>query len=168
MPCDLTSLSQMLHAADSADRKRAAQSLASLGDQAQAAAVPLVRSCGDPDESVREWSVAALEKIAAPDPADVQSLISLVDAESQDVAFWAVTLLGRLDEAPAAGVEALARSLADSRHLAVRQRAAWALGRIGSPAAAAVADLESATGAADSRLARLARRSIKQIQDSAS
>ena len=164
MSQDVSSLSEILDSAETVDRQRAAQSLATLGDQARAAAVALVRSCGDPDESVREWSVAALEEIGAPDPADVQELISLIHADSEDVSFWAVTLLGRLGESGSGGVQALAGVLANHSRLSVQQRAAWALGRLGPVAATALPALQAAAAGADARLARLAQRSIDQIQ----
>ena len=57
----------------------------------------------------------------------------LVDGGEQS-AYWAATLLGRLGEEAAAAAGPLGQSLTQSFHASVRQRAAWALQRLG-PAA---------------------------------
>jgi hypothetical protein len=45
----------------------------------------------------------------------------------------------------------------------VRQRAAWALGKIGPAAKAALGTLKRAAGQGDERLARLAKESLESI-----
>ncbi len=52
-------------------------------------------NCGD-DEAVSNWVVAALEELGTPSISAVESLNSLAMAENSLVAYWAVTLLGRL------------------------------------------------------------------------
>jgi HEAT repeat protein len=59
-------------------------------------------------------------------------------------------------------VDTLAKCIA-SKDLAVAQRAAWALGKIGPPAAAAVSALRDATARGDERLTRLAAEAIAAI-----
>lgn len=142
-------------------RRRAAEQLATHLDAA--AAVPLVRACGDADESVREWAVAALEQLGIPDAADAPALTELLTAGQRDVRYWSATLLGRLGQRAASAVTALTDSTAQDADPAVRQRAAWALGEIGPPAAAAERVLAQAAVAADPRLARLARQSLEKI-----
>ncbi len=68
------------------------------------AVVPLARACGDQEETVREWAVAALEELGAPPVADLAVRASLLADQSVDVGYWAATLLRRLgeDAAPAA------------------------------------------------------------------
>lgn len=159
----LSTLIPALSAADADTRARAAEQLAQLGSDARPAAVPLVLACGDEAEDVRQWATAALEAIGPPDLADVASLTSFVDGRSPDVGYWAATLLGRLKSEAAPAVDSLARAVAGSPHLSVRQRAAWALGEIGPAAIAAVPLLEKAATEADPRLSHLAQAAMSQI-----
>ena len=57
---DMANLAATLASANADERAAAAEKLAQAGPAAQAAVVPLVQACGDADERVREWSVAAL------------------------------------------------------------------------------------------------------------
>ncbi len=61
-------------------------------------------------------------------------------------------------------VTVLATAVASHRFNSVRQRAAWALGRIGPVASAALQSLETAAASNDARLARLAQRAMTQIK----
>jgi HEAT repeat protein len=148
MKNDLSRLLGSLSASDAATRSQAAEQMAVLGPDAQPAAVALVLACGDEDEEVRQRATAALEGMGPPETCDVRQLASLVEGRSPDVGYWAATLLGRLKYNAAAAVDALARAVAESPYLSVRQRAAWALGEIG-PAAAIVPALKKASGAPD-------------------
>ena len=163
MPTDVPQLLAALTAAEPAERAGAAEQLSRLGPDARAAAVPLARACGDQDEEVREWAVAALEELEAPPVADLAALASLLADQSADVGYWAATLLGRLGEDAAPAVPALASALSGSKHSSVRQRAAWALGKLGLPATGALDALRQAADDDDLRLARLAGRAIEQI-----
>jgi HEAT repeat protein len=163
MPSNLSQLIASLSARDADQRAQAAEQLAQLGADAQPAAVALVLACGDEAEEVRQWATSALEELGPPEATDVSQLISLIEAKSADVGYWAVTLLGRLKAQAAPAVETLAHAVTESQHLAVRQRAAWALGEIGPAAAATLPTLRKAAGDPDPRLARLARQAIEQI-----
>ena len=77
---------------------QAAEALAQMGPEAKAAAVPLVRAAAINEETVREWVVSALESLEAPAAEDCPALTELVGSEDPDVAYWAITLLGRLEE----------------------------------------------------------------------
>ncbi len=125
----------------------AAESLCRLGPDAQPAAVQLVRTCADTSEIVREWVVGALEEIGPPDPADLDELANLAATQDPDVAYWAITLLGRLGESAVLAVDALTRSLSTHPATSVRQRAAWALGKIGPTASDSLGALRSACAA---------------------
>ncbi len=127
------------------------------------AAVPLVQACGDQDEEVRGWAVTALEELGPPPVADLAALASLLADQNADVGYWAATLLGRLGEDAAPAVPALASALSGSKHSSVRQRAAWALDKLGPPATGALDALRQAADDDDLRLARLAGRAIEQI-----
>jgi len=164
MSTDVSQLAAALNHADPAQRSRAAEQLSRLGPDAQPAAVALARACGDPAEEVREWATAALEEMGSPSLADLEALASLLGHDSPDVAYWAATLIGRLGEEAAPAVASLASAVSGDLPVTVRQRAAWALGKIGPPAAASLDVLRQAAEDPDARLARLAQRAIDQIR----
>ena len=58
---DVVTLGKQLVSGTAAERADAAERLSRAGEEAAAAAVPLVQACGDGDERIREWAVAALE-----------------------------------------------------------------------------------------------------------
>jgi len=115
---------------DLAARREAARQLSLHADQAQVAAVALVMAVSDEDESVREWAVSTLEDLGPPAIGDLPELIRLADDAFPDIAWWAITLLGRLGREAAACVDVLARRSQDESSPEVRQRALWALRRI--------------------------------------
>jgi len=160
---DVVTLSGRLASATADERAAAAERLSQAGEEAAAAAVPLVRACGDADERVREAAVAALEDMGPP-PADViGQLGDLVGHRDPLVAYWAATLLGRAGEDAAAAVTVLAACVGSAADMSVRQRAAWALGRIGPAATAAKHVLAQARSDADQRLARLASEALDAV-----
>jgi len=130
MKINLPALISALSNVDATSRMQAAEQLARLGTDAQPAAVALVLACGDEDDGVRKSAMSALEKMGPPEAADLGQLIALIKAKSADVGYWAVTLLGRLKVEAAPALDALAQAAAESPHLLVRQRAAWALAEI--------------------------------------
>lgn len=150
-----------LNSHDLAVRRRAAEHLAA--HPSVAAAVSLVRVCGDADETVREWAVAALEQLGVPDAADAAALAELLADGHRDVRYWSATLLGRLGRQAASAVGRLGEITGRDADGAVKQRAAWALGEIGPAAAAARPILAQAAAGNDPRLARLARQSLEKI-----
>ena len=160
---DLAALATALTAGDHTVRADAAETLCHLGEAAAPAAVPLVRACGDDDDRVREWAGAALEGLGSPPAHTTSDLAGLAAAEDPLAAYWAVTLLGRLGEGASAAVPVLIGRLGEDVDPAVAQRAAWALGKIGPSAAAAVEPLRHAATSDDPRLARLAGEAITAI-----
>ncbi len=159
-------LSQGMAALGSPDvevRREAAERLARLGPEARPAAVPLVRACGDESEEVAQWAAAALEELGPPDAKDLEALAGLLRDAKADTGYWAATLLGRLGEEAGRAVAHLAAALDGGPELSVRQRAAWALGRIGPAARGAVEALRRAEASEDPRLARLAAQALKKI-----
>jgi HEAT repeat protein len=144
-------------------RQAAAERLARMGEDAAPAAAALVLACGDADEQVREQAVAALEDLGPPRADAIGQLIGLVPHADPLVAYWATTLLGRAEEDAASAVPALTGCLASRADLSVRQRAAWALGKIGPAAASAREALGRAANDADPRLARLANEALAAI-----
>jgi len=163
MPTELSQLISALTDPDPPKRCAAAERLAQLAPDARAAAIPLVRVCADEAEEVREWAAAALEELGPPRREDIDPLSSLLDDQSPEVGYWAATLLGRLKGEAASAVPALAAVLTSPLDPSVRQRTAWALGKIGPPAVVALEGLKQAAGDDDPRLARLARQAIERI-----
>ena len=152
-----------LTAGDDQQRAEAAEALCRLGAKALPATVALVTACADADQRVREWATAALEDLGPPPPETIPALVTLAGSAGSLVAYWAVTLLGRSGKDAATAVTVLAGCLESSADAALRQRAAWALGKIGPAAAAARAALSRAEKAADPRLARLAGEALAVI-----
>lgn len=165
MPRELSQLIAELSADDASRRIAAADELSRLGEEARGAAVPLVRACGDEIEEVRELAVGALEELGPPDVDDLPSLAELLRSENSDAAYWAITLTGRLEGNAAGAVDALTAVLTGEGPAEVRQRAAWALGKIGPAAASAMPALRALSNeGSDPRLARLAAKAIEQIE----
>ena len=160
---DVAALGKQLASTDAEQRAAAAEQLSQAGEAAAVAAVPLVTACGDADDRVREFAVAALEDLGIPSTADIAPLIKLVDSPDPLAAYWAITLLGRSGKDAAEAVAVLVACVESSNEPSVRQRAAWALGKIGSAAKAAVGTLKRAAGGGDERLARLAKESLESI-----
>ena len=151
-----TQIAQLMSALTSRlpqQRAHAAEQLSRLGPDARPAAVLLARASADGSEEVREWVTAALEELGPPPASDAHALAALVDNENADVAYWAATLLGRLGAEAAPAVPALASALSASVAMSVRQRAAWALGKIGPPARDALDALRQAAASDNPRLA---------------
>jgi HEAT repeat protein len=163
MNADVPALVRTLETGEVAAQREAAEKLARLEAAAQGAAVALVEACASTDDEVRDWAVAALEGIGAPSPSDVARLSKLLGHASLDSAYWAVTLLGRLQSQAAAAAPALAAALENHAEMPVRERAAWALGQVGAAAAPAREALERAAHSDDRRLARLAQEALARL-----
>ena len=160
---DVAALLEQLASTDAERRADAAEKLSRAGEAAATAATQLVRACGDADERVREWAVAALEDLGPPPSDAIAPLAKLVAAPDPLVAYWATTLLGRSGQDAATAVAALVACLDSQAEISVRQRAAWALGQIGPAAKSACGSLQQAAGQGDERLARLANEALEAI-----
>lgn len=157
--------------ADVAERRRGAEGLAQLGEEAAQASVELVRAAGDADEQVREWAVGALEALGTPEAGQLSGLVEQLGNSRGDAAYWAATLLGRMGREASSALEELNRVLLQSPQMAVRQRCAWAIGKIGAEVAGNVdpqlrgaveASLQQAAAAGDAQLARQAKEAWQQ------
>jgi HEAT repeat protein len=162
---DIQTLAKNLSSDDAATRIAAAEELAKLADGAQPAAVALVKAMGDEEGAVRDWSLAALEALGPPVAGDAGELVKLLADARLNIAYWAATLLGRLGEDADAAkvVPALIQALSEHADLAVRERAAWTLGKIGPNAIDALPALKNVAGDPKLRLSRLAREAIDKI-----
>ena len=141
----------------------AAEALSQMGPDAAFAAVELVNACAD-EETVRDWAVAALEELGPPPPESLEPLAALVSASDSLVAYWAITLLGRSGTTARFGEANLVAALTTSSEVSRRERAAWALGKIGADSAASMHALEQAAISSDARLSRLAKASLDQMR----
>jgi HEAT repeat protein len=162
---DIQALAKNLSSDEAATRIAAAEELAKLADGAQPAAVALVHAMGDADGAVRDWALAALESLGPPAAEDTDALVKLLTDARLNIAYWAATLIGRLGEDADAAkvVPALVQALNEHADLAVRERAAWALGKIGPSAVDALPALKNVAGDPKLRLSRLAREAIDKI-----
>jgi HEAT repeat protein len=163
MSKDISTLRTDLVGQDVCRQLAAAREFSEMGEEACAAAVELAKAAAAENDDVREWSVAALEELGPPEPSALDALVELLNDSHADVAYWAATLLGRLEAEAGPAVDALSAALSADRPSTVRQRAAWALGSIGPAAAAATTALKQAAGDSDPRLARLAQTALEQI-----
>jgi HEAT repeat protein len=128
---DIANVVERMSSTDAEVRLAAVEELTQSAEAAQPAAVPLLRACLDEDERICEAAGAALETIGAPQPEDLNEIAEWLDHSDPNVGYWAATFIGRLGSVAAPGVQALTAALSEQRHAIVRQRAAWALGRIG-------------------------------------
>ncbi len=157
---DADSIAAELKSPEVARRRAAAESL--LHEGGGLAVIPLVMACEDADEQVREAANAALEGLGPP-PREVGPQLATALQRPGLAGYWAATLLGRLGTAASPWSRALGVAVAENRDSSVRQRAAWALGKIGPQAIEASAALEAASRDADARLARLATKALQTI-----
>jgi HEAT repeat protein len=164
MTDNIASCIQNLSAADVNLRINAARELAMAENSACSAAVALTKACADENEEVSEWATAALEELGEPPAEFARSLGELLTDPCLDVAYWAATLLGRLKHRASVAVDQIENALTEHVESAVRQRAAWALGQMGTVAESVLPLLQSASQSDDVRLARLAREAIAEIQ----
>lgn len=148
-------------------RVDAATRLSQAGPDASLAAVELVRACNDQEE-VQSMAVAALEDMGPPPVPSLESLKPLTQDPHPLVAYWAITLLGRLGLSADGCQSILADILQQSGEASVVQRTAWALGEIGGDCESAKAALTDAATSADERLARLAQQALTRQSNTSS
>jgi HEAT repeat protein len=164
MSSDLETLIQQLASQDRAEQAAAAETLARMGSEAQPAAAALVNALRMADAPTREWCTAALEELGPATTTQIADFVNLARNTSLDAAYWAITLLGRAGDRAAPAVPTLINLLQCSPESALRERAAWALGKLGPTAATAVPALRIAAAGNDPRLARLAQQAIGAIE----
>lgn len=162
---DDSQLTAGLKAAEPQTRLQSAEALATMSEAAAPASLQLLEAVGDGDQRVSEAATAALEGMGPPSVDSVDALAEKLSHPEASVAYWAATLLGRLESQAAGAVQTLCAVLANnSTPTQVRQRSAWALGCMGPAAGASLETLQSAQQESDPRLARLATRAIESIQ----
>ncbi|MBI1248574.1 hypothetical protein GC197_12135 [bacterium] len=160
---DASTAIQALSGSDIPKRREAAEACAKNTGLTQAAIVPLCRCCQDEDEQVREWSNAALEESGPPAVDELPALVDLTKAP-ESTAYWAVTLLGRLQSDGAAALPALVTLIeAPKTPTEVLNRALWAIGQIGEGDQSVRSALEHAAQSENPRTSRLAVSALAKL-----
>jgi HEAT repeat protein len=149
---------------DVAVRRAAAQQFAESPEASHDGCLTLLDAIEDDDEQVREWVSAAFEGMEAPDASAVPTLMKYLASEQSGGSYWAATLLGRLGPQASPATEALVAALLDHGSLATRERAAWAIGKIGAAAKSAIPALQQMLQSGMPRLSRLAETAIQSIE----
>jgi len=163
MPETIQKYIDELNQSDPNRQAAAAQSLATMAEAAKPALVALIQACSSQNEAVMNWSTAALEDVGPPELHQIEDLTLLARSAHSDVAYWAVTLLGRAHDQAASAVPVLVERLTDSSAPEVQRRAAWALGKIGRGANSAVAPLRTIAESSDGPIASQAQRALEHI-----
>lgn len=165
MSDDIDKLMEMLGGSDPLLSFEAAEELSLMGPDADPATVALVRAMANPNEEVREFVTEALEELGPPSPVHLPELAGLLEDPNADVGYWAATLLGRMGKLRKSAIAPLIKAVENTViPIAVRERAVWALGRIGRPAAAALPILTKyAQETENARLSRLAAKAVEQM-----
>ena len=145
------------------ERAQAAEYLAQQGPDAAYAASELTAACGDNAE-ISHWAVAALEELGPPPASAIDALATLAQSQEPLTAYWAVTLLGRAGRDALEHQGVIADLLEQSPDLALREKAAWSLGRMRANSLEATQALQQAAQSPKNRLSRIATKSLQQTQ----
>jgi len=118
---------QNLHSADLETRIEAVGELMVGGPDYRGVAHEALFALADEDEEVREQIVGFLEELGPPVPSALALLIENCTANDDLVAYWSLTLIGRLGP-DAASARDICQQVANdaSRGPEVRRRANWA------------------------------------------
>jgi HEAT repeat protein len=125
--------------------------------------VKIIPLCAHSNEELREHAVGVCESYEEFQNGSAAALAKLLPASKNDSAYWCATLLGRIGPDAAVAVPPLIDCLHNQSSIAARERAAWALGQIGSEASDAIGALKEAAKSADQRLSRVAQEAIDLI-----
>jgi HEAT repeat protein len=159
---DAAGLAAALAADDAAARLTAAEALGKYLAEARRVAAALAQAAGDDDEQVSEAAAGALEEMGPPAADQCAPLAALLSSANGSTAYWAATLLGRLGSAAAAAAGPLAQAAASHADKAARERACWALGKLGVKDPAVLTALRGAASQAG-RLARVAHEALGEL-----
>ena len=128
----------------------------------------IVALAGSSDDDVRTLAADVLESTVTVQSDEVPALVRLlIETSDGEVSYWAATLLGRMGRDAAIAVPSLEHCLSRSLYLPARERAAWALCRIGKAASPAMPTLRSAAMDGPPRLKRLAIEALEAIRGAA-
>ena len=160
-----------------AERLQAAEYASRNPDQCCEWAVALTKAAGDSSDAIAMAAAEALEMLGAPPASMLMQLIGLAKTcvnvslpkkngtnANSETAYWAVTLIGRLGPKAAPATDCLIEILNQSDYLPVRERATWAISRIGTAASSASSALRHAAAEGPPRLKRLATQALESIR----
>lgn len=160
----LNALKSELASHDTERRRAAIRQIAQDGSNPFGITAAVILLVADADEETRGWACEALESVIVPAPDEVSGLIELLrDKSDGEIEYWSATMLGRLGAIAGAATPVLANCMLDSRCLAARERAAWALSEIGPPARSAMNALRQIGPEDPPRLQRLAATAIQSV-----
>ena len=115
-------------------RIEAATAMSRLGIDASPASISLVKSLGSDDQSLNNWIVSALENCGAPPEEQLDELLQIARVDSPEQQFWALTLIGRLEQVAGSACNELcqiAERLSENEPaLDLLRRAIWAIGKV--------------------------------------
>lgn len=124
----------------------------------------VIRLAGSRDDFVRAAAAQALESSLRPSPVEIPALIALLsDRSDGEIGYWAATLLGRLGQEAVDAAPALCDCLTSSSFLPARERAVWALKKIGPAASDSIPALRAVSELGPARLQQLCREAISEI-----
>jgi hypothetical protein len=124
----------------------------------------IVELAGSRIDSLRTAAAQSLESSVQPTLAEVPALmVCLTDRLDGEISYWAATLLGRLGQQAVVATPALCGCLEGSLFLPARERAAWALLKIGPAANEAIPALRLVCESAPARLQKLCQEAINAI-----
>ena len=172
---DRTPDPEKLLSANINERLRTAEFASQYPAQCRNWAVELAKAAGDANDAVAMAAAEALEMLGAPPLNLLGQLLELAQSATTkpidprgttegETAYWAVTLIGRLGPAAAPATDCLTKILTQSAYLPVRERAAWAIARIGTAAASATSALRQAASNGPPRLKRLATQALESVR----
>lgn len=160
----ISDLGKMLASDQLQQRRQAAELLSQNADVAVDVAVELVRAVGDDDRQVADYCVATLEEMGGPAASQLEDLSQIAAGENAETAYWAATLMGRAGVTACEYATLLGDIVASDAQPQVRERAAWAIARIGPAAVSAKPQLESCTDAEPNSLARAVAKAIEAVE----
>lgn len=146
-------------------RRAAAEQFSTCGPAATPVVVSLVAACGDADEQVRELVIATLEELGPPPVDALGELIKLSRSDDPNIAYWAITVTGRMESDAIEAESSLVELLDQTTDASVAERAVWALDKIGAKSRETARVLERASRSENPRLVRLANRALESIDN---
>lgn len=160
---DVDQLATALLTDKPARRVAAAEELATLGSEAAPAALALVTACSNP--ALVDICIGALEELGPPPVGQLPDIAKLVLSGDENVAYWAATLLGRAGEAAVPYLAPLEESAKnEGATIEVRERAVWAMSKMGAGAKPAEATLRTiAESGGSPRIKRLASTALANL-----
>lgn len=144
-------------------RIEAAEYFGTHPEMVPAAIIPLCRAVVDDEEQVGQWATSALEDCGSPPTEEQEALVDLLTDTHADVVYWAATLLGRLEHQAQPAVAPLSGLATRHESANVRQRALWALGKIGDRSDIVRTALDDPIHQKNPRSARVAEQVRRQL-----